>query len=42
MSSRDVRAAINVLVFASEIEDASNWFILSVIARAMYADRESL
>ena len=42
MSSRDVRAAINVLVVASDTEEASNWFIRSVIAREMYALLESL
>ena len=42
MSSRDERAAINCLVGASAMLDASSWFIRSVIALVMYALLESL
>ena len=42
MSSRDERAAINCLVGASAMLDASSWFIRSWIALVMYALLESL
>ena len=42
ISSLDERAAISCLVGASAIDEASSWFIRSLIALVMYALLESL